>query len=158
MTSEEKSNLKLEYYRTINEQISFFQSSISSMSDNIGKTILTFSSAIIGFSVAFLDKIYKDASCASLILIIVSWSVLLLSILLVLASYFYGINEFKKLQEYSDQAYSDYCDALDNNKTFETKEHEIKDVKTVFIRVSAILFFLCIVSFVFSSSINIIKL
>jgi hypothetical protein len=133
-----------EICRIKNEHISFLNDVIKSSTESQCKAILTFSSASLAVSIAFI-RIIEGAQY--LYLIKIAWVLFALAVLLVIFSYFIDVdrirNEMDKIERF-DPKFSERDTVLESNKV------PFNIIKSAAISFGSALFFL-----VFFASLNI---
>lgn len=116
-TEEQKENTrKIErYYDEMVKDIDFINVSQRGVTENISKTILTFTSGIIGLSVVFSSDMIKDTTF--LWLLFISWGLLMFSGSIILFVFFYRKREYEQEGELKMERYDKF-------------KKELKDIKT----------------------------
>jgi hypothetical protein len=118
--------------------------------ETFDKIIISLSTASLGFSIAFLDKIVPYDKADYLWLLVLSWGTLSTTITLNIISIFVACGECKKLKKYAKQFYFNFDDIyLDNLINFKSKTMRLNVA-------SAILYVLSICIIVVFVSINIL--
>lgn len=134
------------------KDIDFINVSERGVTENISKTILTFTSGIIGLSVVFASDMIKDTTLIALVLLIISWCLLIFAGSIILFVFLYRKREYEQHGKLKMERYDEFKKKLQDieikSLSSYDKYEKYKKKNWWWTRFSVILFMAGLVAFI----------